>query len=289
MATLRDIKKRIKTINNISQITKAVQMVAVSKMRRAQQQALQGQPYSQKMENMLGTLASRTDPKLHPLLRKNNKGKKACVLLISPNKGLCGGLLNSITRTVYEFTKPYEDKKDSLDFILVGKKAENLLVKLKQKVIAEFVDLPDQPLFTETIAISRMIINGFTKGKYNKVVVIYTHFTSILNQRAEIKHLLPIEPPKETERIKYFMLYEPAPGPILENLLPFYVELLIYHLILESIASEHSARMMAMKNATDNALEMLGGLNLVYNQSRQATITREVNEIAAARISMEKK
>lgn len=287
MATTRDIKRRIKSINNISQITRAVQMVAVSKMRRAQQQAVRGQPYSQRMETMLRVLASRTDTKLHPLLQEG-RGEKICVLLIAPNKGLCGGLLNSLTRRVYGFVKLYEKKQVPLEFILIGKKGENLLLRLKQKVIAQFPGLPDQPLFTETIPISQMIINGFSKGKFKKIVVIFTHFISTLNQQAEMKQILPIKPPEQTEEIPYYILYEPAPSPILERLLPFYVELLIYHLILEVIASEHSARMVAMKNATDNALEMLGALNLVYNQARQSAITREVSEIATARIGMEK-
>lgn len=288
MASVRDIKRRIKSIRNISQITKAVQMVAVSKMRRAQQQALRGQPYSQKMEQMLQTLGAMTDPKFHPLLQEG-KGEKTCVLLISPNKGLCGGLLAALSRKVYDFVKTHEERKIPIDFILVGKKGENLLLKLKQNVIAEFSGLPDKLLFTETIPISRMIINGFTKGKFKKIIVVYPHFISTLNQKAKVKQILPIKPPKQMEEISYYILYEPAPAPILEQLLPFYVELLIYHLILEAIASEHSARMVSMKNATDNALEMLDGLNLIYNQARQAAITKEVSEIATARISMEKK
>lgn len=288
MATTRDLKRRIKSIKNISQITKAVQMVAVSKMRRAQQQALRGQPYSQKMEEMLKVLAGRTDAKFHPLLQKG-AGEKICILLISPNKGLCGGLLNSLSRKVYDFAKLYEEKQVPLEFILIGKKGENLLLKLRQKVIAEFSDLPDQPLFTETIPISQMIIKGFTQGEFKKIVVIFTHFISTLNQKTEVKEILPIRPPEQVEKIPYYILYEPAPTPILERLLPFYVELLIYHLILEGIASEHSARMVAMKNATDNASEMLEELSLIYNQARQAAITKEVSEIATARISMEKR
>jgi len=284
MATIRDIKKRISSIKNISQITKAVQMVAVSKMRKAQQQATKGQPYSEKMQEMLQILAGRTDRKLHPLLQQG-KGEKVLALLMSPNQGLCGGLLANLLRKLSNFI----DSRESipLEFILIGKKGENMLLKTNQKVIAEFTDLPDQPLFTETLPISKMVIDGFSKGKYKKVLAVYPHFISTLNQKVKTKQLLPIEPPKEEKKLGHYVLYEPAPGPILEQLLPYYLELLIYHLILETIASEHSARMVTMKNATDNALEILDGLNLIYNQARQSAITREVNEIAASRIAME--
>lgn len=284
MATLRDIKKRTKSIKNISQITKAVQMVAVSKMRKAQQQALRGQPYSEKMEQMLQILAGRTDRKLHPLLQQG-KGEKVLALLISPNQGLCGSLLANLSRKLLNFTDSRENIP--LEFILIGKKGENMLLKRKQKIIAQFSDMPDQPLFTETLPISKMVIDGFSKGKYKKVVAIYPHFISTLSQKVKIKQLLPIKPPKAEKQFTHYVLYEPAPGPILEQLLPYYLELLIYHLILETIASEHSARMVTMKNATDNALEILDGLSLIYNQARQSAITREVNEIAASRIAME--
>jgi len=285
MATIRDIKKRIKSIKNISQITKAVQMVAASKMRRAQQQALKGQPYSEKMEEMLQVLASKTDRKLHPLLQ-HGEGTKTLVLLISPNKGLCGGLLANLSRKLLKFIN--EKKHDSLEFVLIGKKGEDILLKLKQKIIAHFSDLPDQPLFTETLPISKIVIDGFSNQKYKKVVSVYPHFISTLNQKIQIKQLLPIKPPQKIENTHY-ILYEPAPGPILEQLLPYYLELLIYHLVLETIASEHSARMVTMKNATDNASEMLDSLSLIYNQARQSAITKEVNEIATSIIAMEQK
>lgn len=284
MATLREIKRKIKSVDNISQITKAVQMVAASKMRKSQEQAKSSKPYSLKMEEMLKDLAIHTDPELHPLLQKG-EGEKTLVLFIAPSRGLCGPLLSSLKNTTYQFIK--ENKSKNLEFILIGEKGEDILLKVNQNIIAEFNDLPDQPLFTQTLPISHIIIDGFKNKKYKRVVSIYTKFNSTLSQETDIKQILPLEQIQEDETITdYYMLYEPEPAKILGKLLPYYVELITYHLVLESLASEHSARMIAMKNATDNALDMLDSLTLEYNQARQAAITQEVNEISASKISM---
>lgn len=280
MATVKEIKRRMRSIKNIAQTTKAVQMVAVVKMQRSQEQALRGQPYSEKMNEILQVLAQKTDPRFHPLLQKGG-GKKTLIILITPNKGLCGGLLSNLTKKLFEVLSEIP-----CDFILVGKKGENLLLKRGQKPLAEFSNLPDQPLFSEILPISKIAMNEFTGGKYEKVVILHSHFINTLSQQPTLNQILPIETKQQEEKNWQDVLYEPHPKAILENLLPFYVELLVYHLILESIASEHSARMMAMKNATENASEILGNLTLTYNQLRQATITQEVAEIAAARTAL---
>lgn len=280
MATVKEIKRRMRSIKNIAQTTKAVQMVAVVKMQRAQEQALRGQPYSEKMNEILQVLAQKTDPRFHPLLQKGG-GKKTLILLMTPNKGLCGGLLSNLTKKLFELLS-----ETPCDFILVGKKGENLLLKRGQKPLAEFSNLPDQPLFSEILPISKIVMNEFTGGKYEKVFILHSHFINTLSQQPTLNQILPIETKQQEEKKWQDVLYEPHPKAILENLLPFYVELLVYHLILESIASEHSARMMAMKNATENASEILGNLTLTYNQLRQATITQEVAEIAAARTAL---
>lgn len=283
MATVRDIKRRMRSIRNISQITKAVQMVAASKMRRAQEQALRGQPYSETMEEMLKNLVSRTDPPFHPLLKREVEGaKKTCVLFLTPNKGLCGGLLAELTKIVLKVV----DKEKEPAFLLVGKKGRDILLKLRQEVLADFPDLPDQPLFAETIPISGMIIDGFTEGKFSKVLAVYPQFVNSLLQQARVKQILPIKEEFKKEKAAEYVLFEPNPEAILNQLLPFYIELLVYHLILESIASEHSARMRAMKSATDNALDILDDLTLTYNQARQMSITQEMAEIASARKAM---
>lgn len=283
MATVREIKRRMRSIKNISQITKAVQMVAALKMRKAQDQALRGQPYSEKMQQMLKHLASRIDPSFHPLLkRKIDETKKTCVLFLTPNKGLCGGLLTDLAKVILDLT----EKKTEIGFLLVGKKGREILANLGQEVLADFPDLPDQPLFAETIPISKMIIEGFTKEEFGKVLAVYPHFVNTLVQQALVKQILPIEEELETGVVSGYILFEPNPEVILNQLLPFYIEFLIYHLILESIASEHSARMRAMKNATDNALEILSDLTFTYNQARQAAITREMAEITSARMAM---
>lgn len=284
MATVREIKRRIRSIKNISQITKAVQMVAASKMRRAQEQALRGRPYSEIMQQMLKNLASRTDPSFHPLLKREvDPTKKTCVLFLTPNKGLCGGLITELTRQILSLI----DKEGEIGFLLVGRKGRDILLKLKQEILADFPDLPDQPLFAETIPISKMIIDGFTGGEFGKILVVYPHFVNVMIQQITLKQILPIEEELEREKAGGFILFEPSPKVILNQLLPFYTKLLIYHLILESIVSEHSARMRAMKNATDNALDILSDLTLDYNQARQRVITQEIAEIASARKVME--
>ena len=285
MATVREIRRRMRSIKNISQITKAVQMVAASKMKRAQEQALRGQPYSEVMEQMLEKLASRTDPSFHPLLKREVEGaKKTCLLFLTPNKGLCGGLLADLSKTLLEVVR----KEAEIGFLLVGKKGRDVLLKLGQEILADFPNLPDQPLFAETVPLSKIMIEGFIKGEFGKVLVVYPHFVNTLVQQSRVKQILPIEEELEEERIGGYILFEPSPEAILNQLLPFYIELLIYHLILESIASEHSARMRAMKSATDNALEILSDLTLTYNQARQRVITQEVAEIASARKAMER-
>ena len=285
MATVREIRRRMRSIKNISQITKAVQMVAASKMKRAQEQALRGQPYSEVMEQMLEKLASRTDPSFHPLLKREVEGaKKTCLLFLTPNKGLCGGLLADLSKTLLEVVR----KEAEIGFLLVGKKGRDVLLKLGQEILADFPNLPDQPLFAETVPLSKIMIEGFIKGEFGKVLVVYPHFVNTLVQQSRVKQILPIEEELEEERIDGYILFEPSPEAILNQLLPFYIELLIYHLILESIASEHSARMRAMKSATDNALEILSDLTLTYNQARQRVITQEVAEIASARKAMER-
>ena len=286
MATVREIKRRMRSIKNISQITKAVEMVAVSKMRRAQEQALRGQPYSEIMQQMLKNLASRIDSSYHPLLKKEtDEKKKICLLFLTPNKGLCGGLLADLAKIILKLT----EKETEASFLLVGKKGRDILLKLGQKILADFPDLSDQPLFAETIPISKIIIEGFTKGEFGKVLVVYPRFVNTLVQQPVVKQILPIEEEFEKEEAIDYVLFEPDPKKILNQLLPFYIELLIYHFILESIASEHSARMRAMKSATDNALDILSDLTLTYNQARQMTITMEMAEIASARKTMEER
>ncbi len=292
MASTRDLRRRIKSIKNTSQITKAMQMVAASKMRRAQQSALAGRPYADLMNQILGEVTAATGDFTHPLLEKREGGKRA-VLLITTDKGLCGALNTNILREVDK-----QDKEKAAVYVCAGKKGGQFIHRTKRDLNAEF-HYKDTPEFGEARAISKYVQDMFTKGEVDAVDVIFTNFISTLTQTPEIQRLLPIGEIHAVEAgvagaggdgqlehgTKEF-LFEPHAGDVLGALLPHYLNYQIYQMLLEAKASEHSARMVAMKNATDNAKQIIKDLTLEYNKLRQAAITSELLEITTAQMAL---
>src|SRR6266436_3691874 len=287
MANTQDIRRRIKSIRNTAQITKAMQMVAASKMRRAQQHALAGRPYAALMNKVLVSLQKRTDPTLHPLLHIREV-KKELVLIISTDKGLAGALNTNLFREAANF----DQTKTS--FVVTGKKARQFVARTKRELLADF-ELKDSPSFVETKAISKFCTEKFLNREVDKVSVLYTHFINTVNQRPVTQTLLPISAfdlPKGEKSAADDVdpmlgyVFEPSAELVLDTVLPYYIQYQVFQMILDARASEHSSRMVAMKNATDNAKEFIKDLTLEYNKMRQASITTELLEIATAQMAL---
>ncbi len=290
MASERLIKRRIKSAKNIAQITRAMQMVAASKMKKAQNLALSGRPYAQKIAEMVTQFVAKIDPEKRPLLRPNTSGKTLFVL-ISTNKGLCGGLNTNLFRHLHLWFTP--DQLKNYSFVTLGKKGESYLVRQGNALQADF---SNQASFSLSIpALTTLITEGYIKREYQEVYIAYNNFLSALKQEPTLKKILPISEFKLTktaddaqvEKEKLEFLIEPSIDAMLDTLLFHYLENQIRDSILEAEASEHSARMIAMKNATDNAGEFIDILTLEYNKARQAKITYEISDMVTARLAVE--
>jgi F-type H+-transporting ATPase subunit gamma len=289
MANTQDIRRRIKSIRNTAQITRAMQMVAASKMRKAQQHALEGRPYAALMNKVFVSLQKRTDPRFHPLLAVRPL-EKELVLIISTDKGLCGALNTNLFREASNFDAT------KAAFVVSGKKARQFIARTKRELLADF-ELKDSPSFLEAKPISKFCMEKFLRHEVDKVSVLYTHFINTINQRAVVQTLLPISsfdlPKSEAaEGAKVDVdpmlgyIFEPNAAGVLDVMLPYYISFQVFQMILDARASEHSARMVAMKNATDNANQFIKDLTLEYNKMRQASITNELLEIATAQMAL---
>jgi F-type H+-transporting ATPase subunit gamma len=291
MASLRDLRRRIKSIKNTAQITKAMQMVASAKMRKAQMAAVAGRPYAQLMNEVLSAATAGAGEFSHPLMEVR-EGNRRAVILITTDKGLCGALNTNLLREAGRL------EPGTTVFISAGKKGAQWAARLKRELGAEFL-YKDTPAFADARAISKFAQQMFLEGKVDKVDVLFTNFISTINQRPEQRPLLPIgrlqklqagvngeNSGAELEPVGKEYQFEPAPAKLLGDLLPQYVNYQVYQYLLEAKASEHSARMVAMKNATDNAKGIIKDLSLEYNKLRQANITKELLEITSAAMAM---
>ena len=280
MPSLRDIRRRIRSIKNTAQITKAMEMVAASRMRRAQGRVVASRPYSNTIRELVAELATQPRPAgaaPHPLL-ETRPVQRVGLILITPDRGLCGALPANIIRRAAEFLL---DAPEPVQIVTVGRKGQDFMVRHRRPIAATFTGLGDRPSYLDVVPIARVAIDSYTNREVDAVYVVYPRFYSTLSQRPELVQLLPVVPSQRTERSLEY-LYEPDPQSILAELLPRYVEVQVYQAVLETIASEHSARMVAMRNATDNANELVSTLTLTYNKARQAAITKEITEIATA-------
>jgi F-type H+-transporting ATPase subunit gamma len=288
MPSTRDIRRRIRSVKNTAQITKAMQMVAAAKMRKAQQAALAGRPYATLMNKVLGEVAGSAGDFTHPLIEKREVRKRV-VIVVGSDKGLCGGLNSNLMREAAKFDR------DTTIFITAGRKASQFIARTKRQLAAEFT-YKDVPLFGEARAISKFARDLFTKGEADQVDILYTSFISTLNQKPEVIPFLPVGEIKgvgtsvheETELAKGALefLFEPGADEVLGAMLPHYLNFRVYQVLLEAKASEQSSRMVAMKNATDNAKQLIKDLTLEYNKLRQANITKELLEITSAAMAM---
>ena len=278
MPSLRQIKRRMRSIENTAKVTKAMEMIAASKMRRAQASVLAGRPYSGKIQEVIAHLAAQPSEdvdSVQPLLERRPVNRIE-IVIITPDRGLCGGMHSNLNRRVAQFIL---EQQVPVSIIAVGRKGRDFMVRYGQDVKAIFMNLGDRPSLADTIAIPHVVIGDYTQGLADEVYLSYVEFISTVVQRPVIKRLLPIVPaelPAE-ERVGY--IYEPNGLTVLGSLLPRFVEMQVYHALLELIASEQSARMVAMRNATENASEMVEDLTLLSNKVRQESITNELLDI----------
>jgi F-type H+-transporting ATPase subunit gamma len=291
MPSTRDIRRRIRSVKNTAQITKAMQMVAASKMRKAQQAALAGRPYAMLMNEVLAEVTHYAGDFTHPLMEER-KVTKVALVVVSTDKGLCGALNSNLMREAVKFDKA------ATVYVTAGRKASQFVGRTKRQLAAEFT-YRDAPLFSEARAISKFGREMFLKKEVDRVDILFTNFISTLNQRPEVRTLLPVGKitaldadveggAGQGDLLKGAteFLFEPTPEEVFGSLLPHYLNFQVYQILLEAKASEHSSRMVAMKNATDNAKQLIKDLTLEYNKLRQANITKELLEITSAAMAM---
>jgi F-type H+-transporting ATPase subunit gamma len=293
MPSLRDIRRRIRSIRNTAKITKAMELVAASRLRRAQMRVTAARPYADAIRKLvaeLGAQAPSAGGALHPLLVQRDVHRVG-VLLVTPDRGLAGALNTNVIRRGTEVIGEYERAAgQSVEVVTVGRKGQDFLARRGRKLLGTFTGMVASVKYDDVIPIARVITDSFINGSIDRAVLVYPRFISTLSQRPEVVQLLPITPPEvpagqeRPRRLDY--IFEPDPQSILEQLLPRYVEVLIYQAVLETAASFFSAQMVAMRNATDNANDLVESLSLTYNKVRQANITREVTEIASAAEAM---
>jgi len=294
MPSTRDIRRRIQSVRNTAQITKAMQMVAAAKMRKAQLAALAGRPYADLMNEVLARAVPRIAAFKHPLMESRPVRKRA-VILVATDKGLCGALNSNLFREAAKL------EKDSTVFITAGRKAAQFVSRTRRQLAAEYT-YKDTPQFSEARAISRHVQGMFSKGEVDAVDILYTKFISTLNQKSEMQPFLPVgkiqavtagasgqtqpQPLPEPGPAVDTFEFEPDEATVLGELLPHSLNFKVYQILLEARASEYSAKLVAMKNATENALQLIKDLTLEYNKLRQANITKELLEIATAQMAV---
>ena len=291
MATEREIRRRIRSVKNIAQITRALEAVSASRMRRAQAQVLATRPYAERSWRVLTHLASQTtqEAREHPMLTRRDEIENVGIVLLTSDRGLCGAFNLNMVRLAMDFI---ESRGKPAKLITVGRKGRDLMFRAGYNIVAEFTGLPAAPSVLDIAPIARTVIDDFLSGVVDEVFLAYTDFINTLKQVPTVKRLLPIQPGEvktqamgeyvETVSVETMIeyIYEPEPQQILEAVLPSFTELQVYQAVLESLASEHSARMVAMRNATENAEVLVDDLTLSYNKARQQAITSEILDIA---------
>jgi F-type H+-transporting ATPase subunit gamma len=281
MPSQREIRRRIGSAKNIKQITRAMQFVAASKLRRAQESTLAARPYREKLDEVIADLAAVLSGEDHPLLADRNLGQphSRLIVIITSDRGLAGALN---TNTVRFASREIVDHPGNLRVATVGRKGRDAMRRARVPIAAHFEGFGDRPSFADTLPLARLVTDDFVAGTYDRVDVVYSRFISTLTQKPVLEQLLPVVPTEDATGIPgNQFLFEPSPGEFLRALLPRYVATRLFQAVLESKASEESSRMVAMKNATENAEELIEDLTLSYNKVRQANITREMVEIAS--------
>ncbi len=284
MASSKEIRGKIKSVENTKKITKAMEMVAASKMRKAQERMRSARPYSEKIGNIAANLATANPEYKHPFLVSNDQAKAAGFVVVTTDKGLCGGLNTNLLRATTAKLKELEAAGQKAEVVAIGNKGLGFMNRIGAKVVSQVTQLGDQPHIEKMIGPVKVLLDAYAEGKLSAVYLCYTRFINTMKQEPVVQQLLPLT----TEGMKtaggnhsWDYIYEPDANTVIDELLVRYTEALVYQAVAENMASEQSARMVAMKAATDNAGTLIGELKLVYNKTRQAAITKELSEIVA--------
>jgi F-type H+-transporting ATPase subunit gamma len=277
VATAREIRRRIRSVRNIAKITKAMQLVAAARMRRAQTRVLEARPYADALSTVLAGLASGTRRPRHPLLAQRTAGR-VVVIEVTPDRGLCGSLVGNVHRRV---SRTMREEGGQTSLVAVGRKARDFARRTQTPLLGEFTGLVDGPVLSDIEPIARLVMDAYIDQRVDRVLLAYTRFVTTLTQQTILEQLLPVVPPSQEVQLTTHYEYEPDEDTVLAELLPRYVEMRVFQAILESQASEQSARMVAMRNATENAGARADEYTLDLNKARQAGITSEIAEIAA--------
>jgi F-type H+-transporting ATPase subunit gamma len=292
MASTREIRRRIRSVKNTAQITKAMQMVASSKMRRAQERVQQARPYAEQIRELVSRLANAAGDEIGEgvVLLKQRPIHNIGMVLITPDRGLCGALPSNINRKAVasaldvQNTLASQGERPGVGFVTVGRKGRDFIVRTQQKMLAEFTNYGDKPALNDATAIAQVAVDAFQKGEVDAVYLVYARFINTVTQQPVSVQLLPVQPPSKEEKgeqqvVDY--IYEPDAKTIFEALLPRYVDVQVYQALVETVASFYSAQMIAMKNATDSANDLVQDLTLTYNKARQSAITMQILEVVA--------
>ena len=280
MAGGREIKSKIKSVQNTRKVTRALEMVSASKIRKAQERMKASRPYARLMRQVIGHIAKANTDYVHPYMVQRQDVKRVGYIVISTDRGLCGGLNSNLFRKLIGEIRKWQEQGVEVDIVAVGQKANTFFRRLKVNMVASVTHMGEKPQLEQLIGVIRVMLDAYEAGTLDRVNVAYNDFVNTMVQKASIDALLPLPPSDSLEtRHDWDYIYEPSAPSVLNDVLTRYVESLVYQAVLENIASEQAARIVAMKSASDNATKLIGTLNLIYNKARQAAITQEISEI----------
>ena len=280
MAGGREIKTKIKSVQNTRKVTRALEMVSASKIRKAQDRMKASRPYARAMKQVIGHLAQANSEFQHPYLVERQDIKRVGYIIVSSDRGLAGGLNNNLFRKLLGEIRKWQEQDVQVDVVTIGQKASVYFRRIKVDMLATVSHLGDQPHLEQLVGVVKVMLDAYSSGKVDKVFLVYNDFVNTMTQRATFDQLLPLpEADTQIAHHDWDYIYEPDAQTVLEHVLTRYIESLVYQAVMENVASEHAARMVAMKSASDNASKLIDTLNLVYNKARQAAITQEISEI----------
>ncbi|MDZ7752253.1 MAG: F0F1 ATP synthase subunit gamma [Gammaproteobacteria bacterium] len=281
MAGAKEIRTKIKSIQSTQKITRAMEMVAASKMRKAQDRMKSARPYADKIRNVIAHVAHASSEYRHPFLEEREV-KRVGYIVVSTDRGLCGGLNVNLFRTTLADMKRWREQDIDMDFCTIGSKAIGFFKRVGGNIVGETSQLGDRPRLEDLIGTAKVMMDAYEEGTVDRVYLVFNEFVNSMTQRPQIEQILPL-PPSEDEELRHHWdyLYEPDAQDVMENLLMRYIESLLYQSVVENIACEQAARMVAMKAASDNAGDLIDDLQMVYNKARQAAITQEISEIVS--------
>ncbi|MCW5617666.1 MAG: F0F1 ATP synthase subunit gamma [Nitrosomonas sp.] len=285
MAGSREIRNKIKSVKNTQKITRAMEMVAASKMRKAQDRMKKARPYGEKIRNVAAHMSKANTEYRHPFLIERDTVKRVGIIVITSDKGLCGGLNTNVLRRVLGEMRKWQAEGEEIEVCCIGNKGFGFMSRIKANIISQVVGLGDAPDMERLIGAVKVVLDGYTEDRFDRVYIFYNRFINTMKQEPVMEKLLPLTDDKmqsgseSSAQVGWDYIYEPEAKPVIDDVMVRYVEALIYQAVTENMASEQSARMVAMKAASDNAGNVIDELTLIYNKSRQAAITKELSEI----------